>query len=62
MWVDHTCQRPDSVSVLSLAECSVSGYDEAMVSLGFMVRSMNFDMKVAPLSALLCNNFQTKVD
>ena len=36
-----------SVSVASLAERSVSRYDEAMVSLGFMVRSMNFDLKVA---------------
>ena len=32
----------------SLAEQSVSRYDQAIVSLGFMVRSMNFDLKVAP--------------
>jgi hypothetical protein len=36
-----------SVSVPSLAEWSARRYDEAMVSLGFMVRSMNFDWKVA---------------
>ena len=32
----------------SIAERSVSGYDEAIMSLGFMVRSMNFDLKIAP--------------
>jgi hypothetical protein len=37
-----------SVSVPSLAEWSVSRYDEAIVSLGFGVRSMNFDLKLAP--------------
>ena len=32
----------------SLAEWSVSRYDEAIVSLGLMVRSMNLDLKVVP--------------
>jgi hypothetical protein len=35
-------------SGVGLAEWSVSGYDEATVSLGFMVGSMNFDLKIAP--------------
>jgi len=43
MWVTFK-----SVSVPSLAEWPVSRYDEAIVSLGFMVRSMNFDLKLAP--------------
>ena len=33
---------------VSLEERPVSRYDEAIVSLGFMVKSMNFDLKVAP--------------
>jgi hypothetical protein len=32
----------------SLEELSVSRYDEAIVSLGFIVGSMNFDLKVPP--------------
>jgi hypothetical protein len=39
--IDHKRQ------VSSLAEWPVSRYDEAIVSLGFMVRSMNFDLKLA---------------
>ena len=31
-----------------LQEWSVSRYDEAILSLGFMIRSMNSDLKVAP--------------
>ena len=46
----HTNRSQASASrvVPSLAEWSVSRYDEAIVSLGFMVRSMNFDLKLAP--------------
>jgi hypothetical protein len=40
---DHKLERPEVV-----AEWCVARYDVATVSLGFMVRSMNFDMKVAP--------------
>jgi hypothetical protein len=36
-------------------------YDEAIVSLGLRVRSMNLDLKVVP-GTLFFNNFQTKVD
>jgi hypothetical protein len=32
----------------SLEEFSFSRYDEAIVNLGFMVGSMNFDLKVSP--------------
>jgi hypothetical protein len=32
----------------SLEEWSVSRYDEAIVSLGFMVKSTNFDLRVFP--------------
>lgn len=40
---DHKRERSGVV-----AERSVARYDVATVSLGFMVRSMNFDMEVAP--------------
>jgi len=36
------------VSVPSLAEWSVSRQDEAIMSLGFIVRSMHFDLRLAP--------------
>jgi hypothetical protein len=36
------------IRIRQTAEWSVSRYDEAIVSLGFMVRSMNFDLKLAP--------------
>jgi hypothetical protein len=44
-----------------LAEWFISRYDEAIVSLGFMVRSMNFNLK-RPANPHLFNNFQTEVD
>ena len=43
----HT-NRSQAFIVPRLAEWPVSRYDEAIVSLGFMVRSMNFDLKLAP--------------
>jgi len=39
---DHKLERPGVV-----AEWCIARYDVATVSLGFMVRSMNFDIKVA---------------
>ena len=38
----------DSKVAVSLAEWSVSSYDEAIVSLGPTVGSMTFDLKVGP--------------
>ena len=40
---DHKLERPGVV-----AEWCIARYDVATVSLGFMVRSMNFDLKLAP--------------
>jgi hypothetical protein len=48
----------DSRLGVSLAEWSVSGYDEAIVSLGFMLGSMNFDLKIAPQT--LCFSITSK--
>ena len=39
---DHKLERPGVV-----AEWCIARYDVATVSLGFMVKSMNFDIKVA---------------
>ncbi len=41
-------KRHRRLETRSLAERSVSRYDEAIVSLCLMVRSMNFDLKFAP--------------
>jgi hypothetical protein len=43
----------DSRLGVSLAEWSVSRYDQAIVSLGFMVGSMNFDWKTRTASTLI---------
>ena len=43
-----------SFRVPSLAEWSVWRYDEATVSLGFMVGLMNFDLKIVP-QVLFCS-------
>ncbi len=48
----------DSRLGVSLAEWSVSGYDEVIVSPGFMVGSMNFDLKIAPQT--LCFSITSK--
>ena len=48
----------DSRLGVSLAEWSVSGYDEAIVSLDFMVGSINFDLKIAPQT--LCFSITSK--
>jgi len=40
---DHKLERPGVV-----AEWCIARYDVVTVSLGFMVRSMNFDLKLAP--------------
>jgi hypothetical protein len=52
----------DSKVAVSLAEWSVSSYDEAIVSLSPMVGSMKFDSKVGPQVLCFFNNFPTKVD
>jgi hypothetical protein len=46
----------------SLAERSVWRYDETIVSLGLMVRSMNFDLKLSPQVFSFFNSFQTEID
>ena len=58
----HTNRSQASASrvVPSLAEWSVSRYDEAIVSLGFMVRSMNFDLKLAPQVLLFSTTSKPK--
>jgi hypothetical protein len=43
----HTNRTPASWSRV-LQDGLSTRYDEAIVSLGFMVRSMNFDLKLAP--------------
>jgi len=49
-------------SEISIAEWSVSDYDEAIVSLGLMVRFDELRFEDRTAKPLFFNNFQTKVD